>query len=503
MDVRMANYNRPTCDTKIGAVLSKVIITILAIYIFYLIIINKTCLHLNFFNLKFPLRHQVEVYLVFVLLIMSVFAAVYFLVCRIEVSPRIFAAIIFILAILLKSLLVFLIDTKPVSDFNLFYQYALKLYNGYKPLDNILYFKTWAYQTGPVMYYAAIMKLFGTGLLPLKLVNCFFMAGTNVLIYLIARKISNDYAARAMAILYLLYPAPYFLTTVLTNQHFAACMILLAIYIFLSDKLNWAVKGIMAGAVIAIGNVVRPIGIVIVIASIVWGVVIVIRTRKYTKMASAILLLVAYLFVNQGCSYLVKYAGINSEGLVNNFPLWKFVVGLNYDSIGTFSYDDEDNVYKIQDFNERNNVAKQVIKQRLSIGIKQFTNLMNKKQIAMWANTDTLSWGFYQQVDGQLKPSEEIIKVEPTILKVEKIYYTLIFVILFLGLCKLVYNKKSTKINQEFLLLALILLCYFGAHFLIEIQVRYRYFAIIIVFIMASKGSEMFLFRRRKFDVKV
>lgn len=492
----MANFYRASRSSKIGTILSKVTICFLAIYTLYLIFINQIFIDLISLNINYPLKYSVMAYVAIAILVISVFILICLVSCRLNISPAAFAMVIFILAFVFKSILIFLTDTKPVSDFNVFYQYALKLFNGDKSFGDTLYFKTWAYQTGPVIYYAAIMKIFGTGLIPLKLVNCFFMAGTNVLIYLIARKISNDFAARAVALLYLLYPAPYFLTTVLTNQHFAACMFLLAIYIFLVERLNWAIKGTIAGAVIAIGNAVRPIGIVIIAASIIWGIIEILRTHKYVKMGSVIMLLIAYLLVNYGCSAMVKYTGINSEGLVNNFPLWKFVVGLNYESRGTFSYEDEDKVYKIQDFNERNNVAKQVIKQRLSIGFKQLSKLINEKQIAMWVVTDTLSWGFYNQIDGQLVPSKELKKIELTILKIEKIYYVLIFILMFIGLCKLFVDNK---INQSALLLSLTLLCYFGIHFLIEIQVRYRYFAVIIVFIMAAKGIEMLLCRIRAY----
>lgn len=485
----MVDFYKVTKKTKIGTILYEVIFSLLAIFTIYVICLNQFCLKLICFNNN-TLKHRIVIYLASILLVIAIFVLIYLLVCRLNISQVAFAVLIFVLAFVSKSILAFLIDTKPVSDFNVFYQYALKLFNGAKSLENTLYFKTWAYQTGPVIYYAAIMKLFGTGLLPLKLANCFFMACSNVLIYLIARKISNDYAARAMSLLYLLYPAPYFLSTVLTNQHFAACMFLLALYIFLIERLNLAVKGIIAGAVIAIGNVVRPIGIVIIAASIIWGIIELIRTHTYVKMGSVILLLIAYLLVNYGCSAMVKHTGINSEGLANNFPLWKFVVGLNYESKGTFSFEDEEKVYKIQDFDERNEVAKQVIKQRLTVGLSKLTKLMNEKQIAMWVGTDTLSWAFYQQIDGQLVPSDELKKIEPYILIVEKIYYILAFIIMFLGLCKLIYDKK---IKEGALLLSLILLCYFGVHFLIEIQVRYRYFAIIMVFILAAKGSEMLL----------
>ena len=479
--MRMANYYRTTSNKKIGAILSKAVIFILAIYTLYLI-----CL-----NIK-AIKYNIVVFAKYTLLILSVFVIIYFVANHINKSPVVFAMVIFVLSVVAKSMLIFLTDTKPVSDFEIFYQYSIELVNGNTAFGDSLYFKTWAYQTGPVIYYAAIMKLFGTGLLPLKIVNCFFMAATNVLIYLIARKISNENSARAVSLLYLFYPAPYFLTTVLTNQHFAAGMFLLAIYIFLSERLNWAIKGIIAGVVIAFGNAVRPIGIIIIVASIIWGIIEIIRTHKYFKMCSIITLLISYLLVNYGCSAVVKYTGINSEGLVNNFPLWKFVVGLNYEAKGQFSYEDENNIYKIKDFDERNNVAKQVIKQRLSIGARQLAGLMNEKQKTMWAGTDTISWGFYKEIDGQLVASKEVKKFEAIILKLEKIYYVLIYILMLLGICKLLTDDE---ISQAISLLSLILLCYFGVHFLIEIQVRYRYFAVIIVFIMAAKGSEM-LFSR-------
>ncbi|MHB8062032.1 MAG: glycosyltransferase family 39 protein, partial [Ruminiclostridium sp.] len=314
------------------------------------------------------------------------------------------------------------------------------------------------------------------------------MAGTNTLIYLIARKISGDYTARFVSLLYLLYPAPYFLAAVLTNQHFAAAMFLLAVYILLIKQLNFAVKGIIAGVIMSLGNTVRPLGIVLIAATMLWGLVETIRSKKVTKIGIIVLLVITYFLVNLGSSAMIRHADINPDGLANNFPLWKFVVGLNYDSKGQFSYEDQNNIFYIQDQNKRNTVSKQVIRERLSIAPAKLVNLLNTKQIAMWAGLDTLRWGFYQQIDGKLVPSEVIEKFEPNILKAEKMYYIIIFILMFLGLCKVFVNKR---VLPEITLLSLILLCYFGAHILIEIQVRYRYFAVILVFIIAAKGSEL------------
>jgi hypothetical protein len=332
------------------------------------------------------------------------------------------------------------------------------------------------------------MKVFGTGLTGLKLVNCFFMAGSNTLIYLIASKLSNDYTARFVSILYLIYPAPYFLTTVLTNQHFAACMFLSAIYILLIECWNWQVRGIIAGIIMSFGNAVRPLGIVLIAGTIIWGIIETIRYKKLNKIGIAAILAAVYLLTNFGISAIIKRTDINSEGLSNNFPLWKFVVGFNYNSVGQFSYDDQNKIFNIEDFNKRNTVAKQIIRERLSVGSYKLVNLINQKQIAMWAGYDTLRWGFYKQENGNLIPSDRLKKLEPKILGIEKIYYVLIFIFMTLGLSKVFVERK---VHTGVMLLSLILLCYFGAHIFIEIQVRYRYFAVMLIFILAAKGGEL------------
>lgn len=478
----MADFYRMHRDSKAGAILSKGFISILAIFTAYLICLNLiACVMYKAFLLAF--------------LVIPVFIFIYYISYKWNISPIAFIIAIFVLAFLSKGILVLLTDTKPVSDFNTFYQNAVRLANGDKTFSKTDYFRTWAYQTGPVMYYALIMKLFGTALLPLKLVNCFFMAITNTFIYLTARKMSSEYAARFAALLYLLYPAPYFLAGVLTNQHFAACMLLAGIYVLTLEQLNWGVKGIIAGILISLGNAVRPLGIIIISAAVIWGIIEAVRLKKAGKVCVIVLLVVTYLTVNFGISTVVKRTDINSEGLVNNFPMWKFVLGFNEKSNGQFSFDDQYKIFDIHDFNKRNLAAKQALKQRLSIGAPRLAKLMNMKQAVMWAWFDTLRWGFYDQVKGgALVAPKTLKKYEPYILGTEKIYYILVFMLMLSGL---IYSLKNQKVNNGILLLTIVLLCYFGAHFLIEVQVRYRYFAVILVFIIAAKGSE-YLFGRFK-----
>ncbi|ACL75662.1 glycosyltransferase family 39 protein [Ruminiclostridium cellulolyticum] len=457
-------------------VLNKTIIIIMAVLTAYL-------LYLNF------LYSAYNNALIYTLLVVPTVFIIYLLAYKINISPLAFFITIFVLAFFSKGLIAITSNTLPISDFNTFYNCAVRLINGDKSFGHGFYFTSFAYQTGPVIYYSMIMKLFGTGLLPLKLVNCFFMAGSNSLVYLIARKISNDYTARFAALLYLLYPAPYFLAPVLTNQHFAACMFLLSIYLLLETRINFPLRNLTAGIVLSFGNTVRPLGVVILGGVVVWAITQSIRDKKLVRIGGSVIMIAAYLLMSFTFSTIVKKANINPEGLNNNYPLWKFVVGFNYETKGTFSYPDQNEIFYIDDFEKRNEVSKRVIKERISISPAKMFNLINTKQKIMWSNFDTMKWGFYDKVDNHLVPSEILKKYELPILKTEKMYYILAFMLMFAGLFLTLRKKTETGI----VLIASILGCYFAAHAIIEVQVRYRYFAIMLVFVLAAKGSELLM----------
>lgn len=407
---------------------------------------------------------------------------------QMKISSSAFFFTLFLAAYLLKGIMVLCTDTKPVSDFLTFYQCAEKLVHGNKEWGKWSYFNIWAYQTGPIAYYAILMKIFGTGLLPLKLCNCFFMAGTNVLIYLIAKKITSETAARGAALLYLFYPAPYFLAPVLTNQHFAAFMLIAAVYVLLMDGLNLILKGGLAGLLLAVGNVVRPIGIVIIMAYTAWVIAEIVRIRKIHFTRTLAAFLVSYFVLFWTFSAVFVSSGISPNGLKNNFPLWKFVIGLNQETAGQFSYKDQNETFVIQDSEKRNEAALRAIKQRLDSPPLKMAKFLIKKQYTMWASKDTLRWAFYVYKDKNLVPPAGFERYELRAEKLEKIYYLAVFIILLTGLSSRVRQMKN--INPGAFLPILILIVYFAIHILIEVQVRYRYFAMIIVFILASWGVE-------------
>lgn len=213
-----------------------------------------------------------------------IFIIVLIAVRYIKIRPVYFAISVFLIAFTLKSIVAIFYNVPPSSDFSNFYNAALKVANGDFSFSSSGYFKLWAYQTGIVIYYATLIKVFGSSILALKIVNCLFIAGVNVILYLILKKLLSEKIAMTISLLYLFYPATFFLASVLTNQHISNFLILLGIYILISRQEKNIWNGIFPSAfLIALGNAMRPQAIVVVTAIVIYTFFEIITSFKDIK----------------------------------------------------------------------------------------------------------------------------------------------------------------------------------------------------------------------------
>lgn len=100
-------------------------------------------------------------------------------------------------AFAVRCLFVLLINTQPESDFALVYEVAKGLAAGNNTLNDSPYFQTWAYQSGYVLFLAFFIRFFGASLFSFKVMNCLFSTVTTLLVYLLARRMTSEKAARA------------------------------------------------------------------------------------------------------------------------------------------------------------------------------------------------------------------------------------------------------------------------------------------------------------------
>ncbi len=399
--------------------------------------------------------------------------------------------LVFVLRVLLASAVIFLIDAVPVQDFKTMYTAAQELAQGGRGyLDNIYYYN-WAYQTGFVIYESLLLKFFGPGQLSLQIMNAIWLGGIGVLVHRIALCILPARAAACAAILYAVYPAPYFLAAVLTNQHICVFFLYLAVWFLIRRQEISFGSALLAGGLIAIGNVMRPIGVVLILAIVCWQLVRLLLRKGMEgrrTVRNLAVVLISYLMVFSLASAAVIWFGINPQGLSNNQPMWKFVLGLNQESNGAWNQFDYEN-YLMLPTEEADAAMREVVKERLGAGPLDLAKLAVRKSAVMWGDLEYMYWGF-----GHLNGNERIgpftINQYTQILAFgDKGVYLVLFGLALLGALSLL--RRGTYGGGGALLLSFLLCGYYAVHLIVEVQARYRYFLMPAVAVLAGYGIEM------------
>lgn len=385
---------------------------------------------------------------------------------------------------LISKLGVILIFNPPIeSDFKTMYDAAKMLASGNFDYTNWDYIIRWGYQTGHIFYQAVILKLCDSVFL-LKFINCLALTGTTVIMYLTIKELINEKTARFCSLLYCFYLMPVMLTTVLTNQHIPTFLFFLAFYMIISsrfDKMNFILRYSLIGIFIGIGNIMRPEGIIFILAIICYFIFLCYKDEKLKDIVKKILfVLVSYLIIIKGVSLTFELTGISKSGLGNKDPLWKFVLGTNYESNGQYSLKDD------LTYLDHPKKELEVIKERTIENPGQFAHLLLSKARMFWLGND-LYWSNNYLYSQNLKIfSHEIYgtKVNEIMNLYNNQVYLLTFGLAMVGLFRLIKSKFDKRTN-----LYIILLCgYFIVYLFIEIMNRYTYTPRVAIFILAGYG---------------
>lgn len=393
-----------------------------------------------------------------------------------------FAPALFLSRFLLALCFILWLNSQPVQDFATMHSAAEQLAGGsHSYLDNI-YFFNWAYQSAFVAYEALVITLFGSSLFPLQMLNALWLAGTNVLVYAIAKHFLPKRAAMAVGVLYCLYPAPLFLAGVLTNQHLSVFLLYSALYVLLSGEIT-PLRAVGAGALIALGNAMRPIGVIVMLAAVLWLLIRAAHRADRRCALHGIYVAASYFIAGSLLSGLIVFSGINPEGLSNNQPMWKFVVGLNQDSSGSWNRTDYD-TYLSLPTDQAHAAMTQAVQERLSVGPAKLAGLAWRKSAVMWAGNEDLYWGFgHLDQDAPAIAGLSWNTLQLLLGSLDKGIYLLAFGLAFFGL---ILRLKKQEGCGPSLPLVLLLCGYYAVHLIVEVQSRYRYCLMPCIFILAG-----------------
>lgn len=379
-------------------------------------------------------------------------------------SQKMFLISLILVGILLRVGWIVWIQTPPASDFLYLHTAAVSAATGDFSFSNSEYFASWVYQLGFTMYEALIIKLFGSSLLALKLMNVLFSVGTAVIIYSSGAKIFNEPSGRIASLISILYVPNILMCSVLTNQHLSTFLFMLGCFLLIQDwnsKYRWIYVGLLFG----LGNIIRPIGSVFLIGLVLFILFIQLRSyskpqiwRALTKVAGVI---VIFYLVQSLVSYSFIAGGVTQYPLSNREPYWKFMVGFNASSNGAWSMEDAKYVQQYKLGEERNRAELAVVRDRLD-NLPAITALMTRKLVLLWGSADASTLWSLQELN---KPDLSVL-----LNKIERVMYLLMSFFAALSLFAL-YRMKQPHMAYLYVLLILL---YAGVHLIIEIQTRYR-----------------------------
>lgn len=414
------------------------------------------------------------------------------LIARLPTLPPKTIIFVLLVAFWLRLSYACMVQTPIVSDFRGVYTAARDAVAGDFSWLERGYFVTWAYQVPYVIYEAAVLRIWNDPF-AIKIANVLFMTGIVYLIYKIAGCMVSQKAALLAALLYAVYPAPIYYASVLTNQHASTFFLLLFLYLLLGKK-NLLYTG-CAGLAAAAGNLIRTSGTVFIAAV---GVLAVLKLAAYWRSRQKLDLLFAKRLILGVISYgiltfvlsgVILLTPFGKNGLANNCPQWKIVTGLNPQSSGKYSNTDIE-ILKMPDSQARWKETFLRVQKNME-GHSRYS-FFKKKTTEMWGSIDTAGFSI-----GHIDKKKPLLgaytfeRAFQDVAVLEKGIYLAVFVLAALGAVLLLLKKRTEE--TVFPLTALAFLGYYVIHVFIEIQQRYRYDIMPVLFIGAAFSLEMLM----------
>lgn len=393
---------------------------------------------------------------------------------------------LFIAGFLLRFMVILILHPPIVSDFGILYDAAHSLMAGDRSFSITGYFSLWAYQTAYVVWEAMWLSIWDNPVF-LELVHATLSAGSVCLLYRLVLPHVRRSSAQIAALLLTVFPFAFTLPTVLTNQIPAAFFLVLGVWLLAcpdTDRLRFW-RFLLAGLSLQLGNLLRPEGIIVIVAVLAWAFFAWLRRPKQWKqlVCGVLALLAVYFAVGAGADRLTKATGLNPNGLQNSYPGWKFVCGLNQDTWGGYAQEDWGILGETLDENhmptaETERVQKEMIAQRLHSG--KLFELLYRKMDILWAR-DGLFWAFAHT---QQNPSFLIGEIYRVIQDFDRALFFLALALAALGLWKKGGREPEAYVSYFVFFAA------FCAFIPIEVQARYAYMPQLFIFAAAAFGVD-------------
>lgn len=434
---------------------------------------------------------------------------------------------LFLIALVVRLFFLKYAQYIPTSDFTNYFNGACHfaeggfkagVYNGLEAYEGIPTF------AGQAIINGLFLRILSPTLLGMQILNGIYTAGLCLLIYLLGKNVNSKVAVIA-SILYTFYPSSILSTQITSNHHGAAFFILLGVFLFsLGVNYKKASKKILflvlSATCLVMSNYYHPSIVIMLCAFIAYvttyEISVFIRKPKlffpllwddikHMKgiFVSVIIVLFVYIIASRGTLSIMKIGGYVKSEPSN--PIGKIVVGLNYESGGKRSKEDDDMLRAIP-VEERDKAMVELIKERLlEKDLVEIVAFFGEKTENAWFGTDNY---FYFYGYGWNNKLEEMIgeAVDPAVKTTYEeeqddfkkiVTYDLCYadriIVYFFWMLALIGMLSIIKKYEDDNIIYLCMYLPLGWMLFImisELQSRYRYQSMPIIILLAGFGLQ-------------
>ena len=380
---------------------------------------------------------------------------------------------------------------EPFSDYQEYWDVARALAKGTE-IPDAWYVAMYPHILGTATILSALVRVFGESVLAVTVFNVVLTTLSCGLVWLLGKELVGERAAFLAAMLWAVTPCKLMLGSLVFSEPIYTFLILLFFWLFLKlaerlhigpdgEKPAAAVLGVAAlGLLLAAINLVRPIALILVIASALW---LVFLRGDHTKNARlwafwlAAFLAMAALFFEAGALWDRHVEKVLGQEIAS-VPWYNVYVGFNEETGGRYADADMDLLTAYLREGRTANEAQESmiphVKERLASGIN-FPRLFAAKLFS-FLGSDQLGGYTYR-----FTRSERFVKL---CMGVCNVFYYGVFLAGLTGVLRL-FRSRTLGAG---LLLPLYFLGLTLAHMLVEVADRYHYSLIPILIIFAAHG---------------
>lgn len=374
----------------------------------------------------------------------------------------------------------------PVADYNTYYEFAIKLSEGYSLRYNSLYIALFSHVFGYAEFLSFFFLVFGDSIWIAVVLNVLLSVLSMVLIFKIADRIGGERMAVICSVLWTFFPSQSLWNGFVLSEPLYVTELLFFWYLCLrlqdvenKQKLLW--MSIDAGGVLVLFNMSRPVGIIAVIALVIWFCFL--QMSHVTKKQILSIGLITGTFL-LGCVVANWHIESRIGYRTGGFNWYSVSVGLEEASVGKWNQEDWDLILtKVNEFEQAGSEnpayeAQMLEKERALVKIRNMEHpwklLYNKFNVILGNDNAVIE---HMQASGVMFDA----KAYKYLGMMVNGFYFMIVVLSILGGYKVILSREKNSI-------AFIMLYTIGltiGHMLVEVQGRYHY-SILVGFIFAA-----------------